>query len=310
MFFLRLLFFLISKISLIYIDFIFKRSSISKRQKISNYILTKLENLNLSIFKALNYRINILYDNDNFFSLYEVGKNIFLYTPNTNRFKKILGDTKYKNQAEVIYNLIINETPTIVDIGSYIGEVSIFFAKNKPRSKVFSFEASKKNFNIQKKNINLNNIKNIDLHNKIVDRDNNSFKYISESHGSENFISNQEKRNFSKIGTISLSKISKEYNISHIDYLKIDIENSLHNLTDDIIFLIENKKIGIMNLGFEKTDYENLKKLINFVCKKTEIYKINYADGFLKKISYETFKETLSSKLPSNAGEYLFKVNG
>ena len=109
MFFLRLLFFLISKISLIYIDFIFKRSSISKRQKISNYILTKLENLNLSIFKALNYRINILYDNDNFFSLYEVGKNIFLYTPNTNRFKKILGDTKYKNQAEVIYNLIINQ---------------------------------------------------------------------------------------------------------------------------------------------------------------------------------------------------------
>ena len=45
------IFFLISKISLIYIDFIFKRSSLSKRQKISNYILTKLEHLNLSILK-------------------------------------------------------------------------------------------------------------------------------------------------------------------------------------------------------------------------------------------------------------------
>ena len=54
---------------------------------------------------------------------------------------------------------------------------------------------------------------------------------------------------------------------------------------------------------------KNLKNLLtSFAKKETEIYKINYAEGFLKDF-YETFKETLSSKLPSNAGEYLFKVN-
>ena len=307
--FLTFLFNLFIKIIFLYIVFFFKNSDLSKKKKISAFLLIKLEHFSLSIFKALQYKINILYDNKKYIARYEVGKNIFLYSPNTNKFKKNLGNNKYTNHAEVIYNLIANKTPTIVDIGSFIGEISIFFAKNKSQSKVFSFEASKKNFNIQKQNIKFNNIKNIKLNNLIVDKENNSYKYISENLKSENYILEKTTKFASKIKTISLNEITKEYNISYIDYLKIDIENSIYRLTEDLIDLIEHKKIGIMNLAFEKTEYNNLKKLIEFICKKTKIYKVNYSKGIIKKISNQKFKKTLSKKLPFNAGEYIFKIN-
>ena len=196
MFFIRLLFFLTLKVNLIFLNTLYKKSSKNKKKYFSSYILNKLETLNLSILKNLNYRINILYNNKKNIGLYEVGDNIFLHAPNTNRFKKIIGKTNCVNQGEVIFNIIKKKNPTIIDIGSYIGEVSIYFAKKNAKAKVFSYEASKNNFIIQKENIDLNNLKNVQLYNKIVDEKANSYKYVSEYLGSENFVSKKKKKIF------------------------------------------------------------------------------------------------------------------
>ena len=103
------------------------------------------------------------------FIFVKLGNNIYLNTVNTNRFFKISPESKIINQAENFVELIDKtEKKNIIDLGSNIGEFSIFFAKKYPNSKIISVEGSKINYDILKDNIEFNNISNVILENSVI----------------------------------------------------------------------------------------------------------------------------------------------
>ncbi|RWZ88328.1 MAG: FkbM family methyltransferase [Hydrotalea sp. AMD] len=87
-----------------------------------------------------------------------------------------------------IYNYVINENMSLIDIGMNVAITSLFFAKNDKIEKIYAFEPFPKTFNYAIKNIELNN----HLAHKIIPRNygldkENQFldvKYIVENKGS------------------------------------------------------------------------------------------------------------------------------
>ena len=110
---------------------------------------------------------------------------------------------------------------TIIDLGANEGEISIFFAK-KINCKVFAIECAEKNLNFLNKNIELNNVKNVQVFKyAISDKDDliltvNFKSNETQVHKKNEFITNNENELVESI-TLSLHQKS---NINFIDFLK------------------------------------------------------------------------------------------
>ena len=59
---------------------------------------------------------------------------------------------------------------TVIDIGAHVGFFSVFAARKAKRGRVYSFEPAPQNFALLQKNVALNGIKNIVLHQAAVSR--------------------------------------------------------------------------------------------------------------------------------------------
>ena len=94
---------------------------------------------------------------------------------------------------QTIVNLVKNEIKkgdVVIDIGAHIGYYTVLFAKLVgPKGKVFAFEASPTNFEILKKNVNVNGYQNVTLNNKAVsDKDGKLTLYSTGRTSTENFL--------------------------------------------------------------------------------------------------------------------------
>lgn len=140
-----------------------------------------------------------------------------------------------RDRDVIIQNLIRNEYDKkineplgngfIIDAGAYIGDVSCFFA-SKYNCQIISLEPNNDSFNFAVKNTSL--YPQITLLNKGLWYKRAKLIVKGEGTGSEVIESNDIKYD---IDGISLTDIMKEYNISIIEILKIDIEGS-----EEIIF--------------------------------------------------------------------------
>lgn len=122
------------------------------------------------------------------------------------------------------YNInenLLTQPNTIVDLGAHVGFTSIYYALCYPKAKIFSVEASTKNYDLLKKNT--FNFKNIKTFNKAI-------------YSKDGFINFNEEDNLSynkKIdnnGTLkesmTMQTLIKQNDIKKIDLLKIDIEGA------------------------------------------------------------------------------------
>lgn len=142
-------------------------------------------------------------------------------------------------------NFKINKNDVVFDIGTHIGSFSLFAAKHASEGKVFSFEPLPINFEMFKKNISLNKIKNITPINAAVSFKSGSqklFLYEGTHTGSSSlYVRNSDK--FVKIKTVTLANMFKKYNIKRVNFMKIDCEGAeydiLFNLPKDIFNKID-----------------------------------------------------------------------
>ena len=271
-----------------------KGKNTSERIFLINFLI-KIQNI---ILKSIRFPLNIYRTNEEDFFV-EVG-GVFLDTSQTFRYFKLTPDTHYLNQGEG-YNYFFKKTKKklFIDIGSHIGEISIYIAKNYENAKIISVEGSPKMYQIQKKNISLNKVNNIKIYNYIMS-DKNSDEYISDSFGTENFTLKEKKEGFVKNKSIKLMDLIKNNDINQIDFLKIDIEGSIPKLSKDLTYLWKNKKINFCALSIEKNSFQSYFEIIDTFTSNSIMYEIDPNSEFRKKISKEYLVKKLKKELGLN----------
>ncbi|MFN3850216.1 MAG: FkbM family methyltransferase [Spirosomataceae bacterium] len=133
--------------------------------------------------------------------------------------------------------------PVIVDCGANVGMATLFFKWLYPNAKIYAFEPQPKTFGYLKSNVEVNNLKDVQIFNLALSNQNGFIDfYIDDSAnlmGSilESRVSGQKVQ----VECKKLSDIVKE----PIDLLKVDVEGAETLIMDDII---QNKLLNKQNI--------------------------------------------------------------
>lgn len=170
----------------------------------------------------------------------------------------------------------------IVDVGANVGDTPLYYASMG--AKVYAFELTKDNYDAMLLNIELNpqlSEKIIPINagigkDGIIEYFRDPIKRYGTEGGATMFKSrfiDDVKPIKEKVQGYSLFSIFKEFNIDHVDLLKMDCkgcEFSDHSLTEDVLQKVDSIKIEYMRLS----DKHNLRKLLNILKKSGFIYRL------------------------------------
>jgi len=189
-------------------------------------------------------------------------------------FEEIFIDRDYKNIDDKITNKF-DESQIILDIGAHTGMFSIYAATLNPKAKIYAFEPEEENFQLMKKNIKENRIKNIITKNLALSKTDGEITLMisKDSHNHSLYLDSKDSDTLEtkKIRSTSLSRIFTKFRIEEVQLAKIDCEGAEFEIlleTEDKIlkkiknFIIEyhqfkaefdpNKLISRLNkLGFK-----------------------------------------------------------
>ncbi len=134
-----------------------------------------------------------------------------------------------KNWEDVETKIIekeIEEGDIVLDIGANIGFYTLIMAKLVgDKGKVYAFEADKDNFEILKKNVEINKYHNVVLINKAVWDKNGTIKfYVNENNTAGNSVDGNDGEEYNEVESIKLDEYFDEN--KKIDFIKMDIEGS------------------------------------------------------------------------------------
>ena len=181
-------------------------------------------------------------------------------------------------EKEILENNI-QEGDVVLDIGANIGFYTLIMAKLVgEKGRVYAFEADPTNFNILKKNIQVNGYKNVVAINKAVLDCNKTIKfYIDEGNTAGNSLFKGDKQKYNEVDAIKLDDYFSKR--EKIDFVKIDIEGSKGRAIKGMTNLLDkNKKIKIIT--------EFYPKLLNGVGKEVDFN----AEDYLKFLRKKGFK--------------------
>ncbi len=131
---------------------------------------------------------------------------------------------------ERIYMQSLKENCYIIDCGSNIGLSIVYFKSICPSAEIDAFEPDQFNFQLMTKNIELNNLPKVRLHNKAIWIQNTTLNFINEASLGSRIGSNEKSNITSQVQAVRL----KELLIRKVDFLKIDIEGAEFEVLLDI----------------------------------------------------------------------------
>ena len=237
-------------------------ASKSKSKKNSSYILRSIIKTLSEVNKKIGLKNIIAISPDG--RSYSIQDGIMLNNQGTNRYLKWRTDNSNEgylmNQQITKYGIIPH---TIMDIGGNYGEISLYFSKKYPKSKIYCIEGSPQNILIMEDNLSIQNFStsNIQLIKKIVSNKTGLVEITTEL-GSENsivFSKTLDETKRSKRSVIveakTLIDICKELEIKEIDFLKIDIEGAEPLLEESLNILLPNIKSMLVEFS-DKNSFE------------------------------------------------------
>ena len=187
----------------------------------------------------------------------------FLYS-----VKELFVEEIYKFKAQ-------NDTPYIIDCGSYIGTSILFFKTQYPNSKILAFEPDNSNFELLNKNIKNWDLKNIEIQNAAIWIDNLGVNFIADGNMASKIdeSNNTDHNENQKTKSVRLKDLLTE----KIDFLKIDIEGAEYEVLVDC----ESKLSFVENLFIEYHGNYNemykLNKIFNILIENNFKYYIKEA---------------------------------
>jgi FkbM family methyltransferase len=145
-------------------------------------------------------------------------------------------DQVFINQG---YDFLVETQPkTIVDAGANIGLTSIYFANKYPEAKIFAIEPEQSNFELLKKNV--APYPNVTPIQAALWHKNEEINLIDPGLGKWGFMTDVKNSSENLPGDtchvvmgMTIEKIMKDYNLSNIDILKVDIEGAEREVFGD-----------------------------------------------------------------------------
>lgn len=128
----------------------------------------------------------------------------------------------YDRQQTQLIKKLVKKKHTVLDIGANIGYFTLIMAKHAKR--VYAFEPEPRNFQILKKNVELNNLSNVKLYNLAVAETNgNGILHLCENNRGMHRI---YPSNWCKEGTTDIQTVRIDDIIQEADFIKMDIEGA------------------------------------------------------------------------------------
>ena len=194
----------------------------------------------------------------------------------------------------------IKEGDIVIDVGANIGYYTLIFAQLVGASgKVFAFEPEPKNFEILKKNIEVNNYQNIIAEQKIVSDESGMVKLFIAEKGivGHRLQQKTDSQKFIEVESILLDNYLKNLNLSEkINFIKIDVEGAEVKVLEGSKIMIEKSDQLKIFTEFNREDIKkydyNPEYLLSFLIKnKFNFFLPNYKTNTIIK----TDKNTLLS---------------
>jgi len=203
--------------------------------------------------------------------IFYIGKGIF---------SAYVASSTYEQELRVFFNL---KKGIFIDIGAHIGKYSIILSKQlKDKGKVIAIEPMEGNFNILKKSLYLNNIKNvISLKLACGNKENYSDLYIGDEKTGDGTHSLIKKTNnkveIQKTQVRKLDNILNDLKIKRVDFIKIDVEGTETDVLKGATKTLEKSHPKIIFEAWDKSYLKRIKEILD---------KFNYK---IKKINYENY---------------------
>jgi FkbM family methyltransferase len=196
----------------------------------------------------------------------------------------------------------IHEGDIVIDVGANIGYYTLIFAQLVGKSgKVIAFEPESKNFEILKKNIEINNYDNVIVEQKIVSEKCGKMKlYVSNSDIVGHRIQQMKNlKNFIEVESVTLDDYMEKLNLDKkVNFIKIDVEgaepkvlegsNKILEKNDQLKIFTEFNREVVKKYGIEPKEMIDLLYQNGF-----KIYLPNYKEN---KINLTSANELLTSK--------------
>ncbi|MEQ8336732.1 MAG: FkbM family methyltransferase [Cyclobacteriaceae bacterium] len=160
---------------------------------------------------------------------------------------------------------------TIIDGGAYIGLSTFYWASTFPEARVIAIEAEKSNFDLLQKNVQMNNLMNVQVENLALWSHEENLNITREKMDKRPWafaVEATTDQPSDMIPGISLSKLLNDRSIDQIDILKLDIEGAEKEVflqDEGIGKVLKRTKIIICELHyFDQTKKHILKKLKDY----------------------------------------------
>ena len=181
----------------------------------------------------------------------------------------------------------IHEGDIVIDVGANIGYYTLIFAQLVGKSgKVIAFEPESKNFEILKKNIEINNYDNVIVEQKIVSEKCGKMKlYVSDSDIVGHRIQQMKNlKNFIEVESVTLDDYMEKLHLDKkVNFIKIDVEGAEPKVLEGSNKILEeNDQLKI----FTEFNREVVKK---YDIEPKEMIDLLYRNGF--KIYLPNYKE-------------------
>lgn len=132
-------------------------------------------------------------------------------------------------------NYQVKKGDVVLDVGSYQGIYALYiYDKIQPNGKIYCFEPDPHNFITLKKNIKKYKLKNVILIKKALFNKSTEIEFDLCGDGSTLFSTDKSKNKI-KIKTISTIDFIKKYNLTTIDFVKMDVEGAELEIIPDFL---------------------------------------------------------------------------
>jgi FkbM family methyltransferase len=127
-----------------------------------------------------------------------------------------------------------NKGETVIDVGAHIGLYTLSAAKKVGlHGTVISFEPDPRNFSLLKKNIKTNRFKGITIFNAALDKqDSSKILYLSADPLFTSMTPSAHAKERIEVQTLTLDHVAEKLNLTHVDWIKIDVEGNEMNVLE------------------------------------------------------------------------------
>lgn len=161
---------------------------------------------------------------------------------------------------ELTLNNIKNKD--IIDVGGFVGDSAIFFEKEVTLKNIYSFEATKSNYDLMLKTLKLNNSSRIVPINKGLGSKNEILNITVNGGGSSLISSSVNGDNIEQCEIITLDDFVEKHNIE-VGFIKVDIEDFEQEFLKGAINTIKTQKPAMLiSIYHNYSDFFQIKPLV------------------------------------------------